>query len=314
MTQAAAASTAPQRQQLQGMHLWSPIVVLWVVWGSTFLGVSTSVQTMPPLVSAGMRYLFAGLMLLGALAILRPQAIRAVSKEQVPATFVLGLGTVGIWGGTSAASQRYIPGGVAAIIAASVPLWVVVFRSLAGDRPRRATLIGVVVGLLALASMLLPGSIVGVNGADGGTVLLWSVVMLLGSVGWAYFSWRGSRMQLPKNPLVLAALSLTWAGVGLTLAGLILGERVQLDQISRSSWIGWTWLIVASIIGYASYTTLIAGASLSLTSTYAYVNPIVAVLLGWLVLGEALTWPIIIGLVIVAGSVAMVVSGERPAG
>ncbi|MBU6278911.1 MAG: EamA family transporter [Actinomycetales bacterium] len=310
MTQTSTATAAP-RQQLQGLQLWVPIVVLWIVWGSTFLGVSTSVQTMPPLVSAGMRYLIAGLLLLGSLVLLQPESVRAITRKQFPATLVLGLGTVGIWGGSSATSQRYIPGGVAAIIAASVPLWVVVFRRLGGDKPRRLTLVGVIVGLLALASMLLPGAIVGINGADTHTVLLWSSVMLLGSIGWAYFSWRGSRMDLPSSPLVLAALSLTWAGIGLTLLGLIVGERGHLEQISLPSWIGWTWLIVASIVGYAAYTTLIAGASLSLTSTYAYVNPIVAVLLGSIVLGEPLTWHVILGLLIVAGSVAMVVSGER---
>ena len=242
---------------------------------------------------------------------MRPQALRAVTSGELRATLIIGLGTVGIWGACSSASQRYIPGGVAAIIAASVPLWVVLFRRIGGDVPSRATLLGVIVGLLALGAMMLPGAVTGVNGADRSTVAVWSLVMLAGSAGWAYFSWRASRVQLPSNPLVGAALSLTWAGIGLTVAGTVIGERVHLAGISTASWVGWSWLVVASLVGYVAFTTLISRAPLSLVSTYAYVNPIVAVFLGWLVLAEPLTWSVIIGLVVVAGAVALVVSGEQ---
>jgi drug/metabolite transporter (DMT)-like permease len=287
------------------------MVVLWVVWGSTFLGISESVTTMPPLLSAGARYLIAGVILLLGLQVARPKALRDVTREQLQATLIIGLGTVGIWGASSSTSQRYIPGGVAAIIAASVPLWVVIFRRISGDLPSRATLLGVVVGLIALGAMMLPGAVTGVGGADRGTVAVWSLVMLIGSAGWAFFSWRATRMDLPSNPLVGAALSLTWAGLGLALSGGLLGERVQFAQVSVASWLGWSWLIVASLVGYVAFTTLISRAPLSLVSTYAYVNPVVAVFLGWLVLSEPVTWPVIIGLTVVAGSVAMVVSGER---
>ncbi|MFM8351034.1 MAG: EamA family transporter [Actinomycetales bacterium] len=297
--------------RVHGWRLWVPLVVLWVVWGSTFLGVSESVATMPPLLSAGARYLIAGVMLLLGLQVAGPRALRDVTREQLQATVIIGLGTVGIWGASSSSSQRYIPGGVAAIIAASVPLWVVIFRRISGDLPSRATLLGVVVGLVALGAMMLPGAVTGVGGADRGTVALWSLIMLVGSAGWAFFSWRASRMDLPSNPLVGAALSLTWAGLGLTLGGGLIGERVQFDEVSVASWLGWSWLIVASLVGYVAFTTLISRAPLSLVSTYAYVNPVVAVFLGWLVLSEPLTWPVIIGLLVVAGSVAMVVSGER---
>lgn len=297
--------------RVHGWRLWVPMVVLWVVWGSTFLGISESVTTMPPLLSSGARYLIAGVILLLGLQVARPKALRDVTREQLQATLIIGLGTVGIWGASSSTSQRYIPGGVAAIIAASVPLWVVIFRRISGDLPSRATLLGVVVGLIALGAMMLPGAVTGVGGADRGTVAVWSLVMLIGSAGWAFFSWRATRMDLPSNPLVGAALSLTWAGLGLTLSGGLLGERVQFAQVSVASWLGWSWLIVASLVGYVAFTTLISRAPLSLVSTYAYVNPVVAVFLGWLVLSEPVTWPVIIGLTVVAGSVAMVVSGER---
>jgi drug/metabolite transporter (DMT)-like permease len=223
----------------------------------------------------------------------------------------MGIGIIGIWAATSSLSQRYLPSGIAALIGSTIPVWIVVLRLAAGDRPSRLTGIGVSVGLAGVALMLVPGGIVPVGGATDRAALLWSLVMLAGSVSWAYFSWRSATFAFPRNSLVTTTYEMAVAGAALVLAGALRGEHLDLGVISAGSWWAWAYLIAASIGGYSAFTWLLGHAPLSLTATYAYVNPVVAVLLGFIVLSEPITRDVVVGLTVVVGGVILVVTGER---
>lgn len=304
---------SPVRARPHGAALWAPLITLWIVWGTTYLGTSAMVQSIPPLLGAGSRYLVGALPLAVIVLIARgPRAFR-LSARQLSATAVMGLGIIGIWGAIVPLSLQHIPGGIAALIAASVPIWVVALKAMSRQPVGGLTLIGVVLGIGGVAAMMLPGGIAPLEGTSPEGVLLWSLAMVGASISWAFFSWRSTSLDLPRDTGVLTVYQLVWCGLGIMLVGLIAGERVDVAAYTSASLTGWVWLVIASSIGYASYTFLIARAPLPLVSTFAFVNPAVAVLLGWLLLAEPISRSVMIGLVVVLAGTALVVLADRRA-
>ena len=158
--------------------------------------------------------------------------------------------------------------------------------------------------------MLLPGGTTARSGTDG-DVVLWSCLLLVSSFFWAFFSWKSTSYPLPKNPLVTTLYELVGAGALLIGLGALGGERIHFEAFTQVSWLGWVWLVIASLLGYSAYSYLIANAPMSLVSTYAYVNPVIAVLLGAVIIGEPITRDVVVGLTIVLGGVLLVTTGER---
>ena len=178
------------------------------------------------------------------------------------------------------------------------------------DLEKAEELVGVVVGLAGIGWMLLPGGTRPVSGTDG-DVVFWSVMVLISSTIWATASFFSARMPTPRDSFALTAYELLSGGVALLLVSVLVGERVDLGDITVRSWGGWLFLVIAgSVIAFTSFTWLINKAPISLASTYAYVNPAVAVLLGLLLYAEAITSDVVVGLTIVLGGVILVVSGE----
>lgn len=293
-----------------GLRVWGPLLLLWALWGSTYLSIAVVVDVLPPLISTGLRLLAGALLLATGLVIVKGPGVLRATRAQLASTALLGIGMPGIGLGTLAMAERYVPSGVAALVIASNPLWIVVLRAWSGDRPARTTIIGVTIGLLGLGYLLLPGGTVPRAGTEG-DVVLWSMILLLGAISWAYASWRSTSMNLPRAPLATATYELGFAGLFLMLAGTIAGERLSLTGMLPTTWAAWAWLAIASAVGYAAFTWLISHAPLSLVSTYAYVNPLVAVILGAAFLSEAISRDVIWGLVVVLGGVVLVVRGER---
>lgn len=298
---------------------WPPLITLWIVWGTTFLGTSAMVQTMPPLLAAGARYALGAVLLAGILMIVRGPRVLAITRRQVGTTVYAGIGIIGIWAALVALALQHIPGGVAALIGATVPLWVVLLRVVSGDRVGWLTSLGVAVGILGVAAMLLPGGIAPLADEGPGVVALWAGALVVASMTYAYFSWRSRTLDLPSDTLVTTVYQLLWGGLAVMIAGLAAGEspigfgagpQGDLTGISAVSWAGFWWLVVASVIGYAAYTYLLRHVPLSLVSTFAFVNPVVAVVLGWLLLSEPFSRSVIIGLVVVVTGTALVVMGE----
>ena len=297
------------------VHTWGPLITLWIVWGTTYLGTSAMVQTMPPLVAAGSRYLLGGVILAAIMVILRGPRVLSITGRQLANTLFLGLGLITIWASLVALALQHIPGGVAALIGATVPLWVVLLRALSGQRVSGRTWFGVVLGIVGVAAMLLPGGIEAVADESPAKIVFWSLIVLVASMTYSYFSWRTRFLDLPHNSLTTTFYQLLWGGTAIIVVGLLLGEGWLTGPYSLTSWAGFGWLVFASIVGYGVYVYLLQNVPLSLVSTFAFVNPVVAVLLGWLLLGEDFTRSVVIGLLVIVSGTALVVLGEsRPRG
>jgi drug/metabolite transporter (DMT)-like permease len=289
------------------MPVWFPLITLWLVWGSTYLGIAVLIQTAPGLLGNGLRFLVAAALLAGIVALRSGARSLRITRDELAFSFLMGVMLLGVGIGTLAIAQNFVPSGVAALIVAVIPLWVVIFRLRAGQRPALFTLLGVLIGFIGLAVLVLPG---GSSGTASTGLLLGSLAICVSAFTWAYFSWKSRGFPLPRNTFVTTVYELLAAGLLLTGIGAIAGQRINIDAISTASLLAFGYLTLASIVGFSAYSWLLANASLSLTSTYAYVNPVVAVLLGTLILNEVLSFDVIVGLIVITGGVALVVSGE----
>ncbi len=289
--------------------VWAALVAVYIVWGSTYLAIRVTVETIPPLLSAGIRFLVAGAILY-ALTIRRGDAAgdrpRAVHWRS--ATVIGALMLFGGNGLVSVAEQR-VPSGLASLIIASVPLWMVTIRAgLLRERVRWMETAGL---LLGFGGIILLADPFGEGGAD----LIGVGTLLVASLAWASGSLFARRAPLPARPLVGTAMQMLAGGAVLTVAATVAGEWADLDvaAISLESLLGLGFLIVfGSLVGFASYVWLLRSARTSLVSTYAYVNPIVAVFLGWAILGEAVTARTLLAGAVIVTAVALIVSA-RPA-
>ena len=181
-------------------------------------------------------------------------------------------------------------------------------------RSRRSWL-GLVIGFLGVALLLKPGSVQSVSGESSSTVVFFMFMVLLGNIGWALGTFLAPRFPLPKNALVFTAFEMLAGGISLTIAGFIKGESIN-DFLDGSNW-SWLWfgylVIFGSILAYSAYLWLVSNAPVSLTATYAYVNPVIAVALGAIFLDEVITFTYAIGGLIIVLGVLVVVSAESAA-
>jgi drug/metabolite transporter (DMT)-like permease len=284
-------------------RLWLALATVYLVWGSTYLAIRVMVETVPPLLGAGLRFLLAGAVLYPFLVARRGRAVLRVPARQVGAGALVGCLFLAGGTGLVTVAERDVPSGLAAVLVAAMPLGVVLLRHLAAEPVPRATSVGVVVGLAGVAVLLLPGNPAPEAGWFG------LVLILVADASMAVASFASSRLPVPGDTLVATALEL--------LAALLTGEAagLQVERFSAASLASLAYLIVAgSLVAYTAYVWLLANAPVSKATTHTHVNPVVAVALGWLILSERITLATLAGAALVVGSVAAVVRHESPAG
>lgn len=299
-------STPAAPRRISGA-VWAALGIVYVVWGSTYLGIRIVVETMPPFLSAGTRFVTAGLVLAGLLAWRKGPQVLKVTPRELASAVVIGLLLILGGNGLVVLAETSIPSGLAALLIAVVPAWVVVLRACSGERPTAGAVAGVLLGLAGLAVLTLPG-------LSGDVRISGVVLVIAATLMWSVGSFSSSRIPMPANPFTASAYEMIAGGLGGLALGLVRGEQHGLDlsAVSGRSWVALGYLIVfGSLIAFTAYAWLLQAAPLPLVATYAYVNPVVAVLLGALVLNEALTWPIALGGAIVVGGVCLIVSTER---
>lgn len=282
--------------------------IVYVVWGSTYLAIRIMVEEMPPLLAAGTRFLTAGLLVAGALvarsglrrlAVTVPQLLGCALIAVLLPVLGQGLVTIGETGGA--------PSGVTALLIAAVPLWVICYRIVSGERPAGRMVVGVAVGFGGVAALITANGL-------GGSFPPWTMAaVVLASVSWAFGSWLQPRLRLPRDPFVVVVHEMLIGGGLLMIFGLAAGERFDPSTYSVRSWAAWAYLVLAgSVLAFSAYVWLLQSAAVSLVATYAYVNPLVAVLLGWLIVAEPVTMPTLVGGAVVVLGVAVVVGSELP--
>lgn len=286
--------------------------IMYIAWGTTYIGIAFTIETMPPLLSMSFRFVVASLVLFLFLGLRNGWDSLRLNRKEFSSAIFLGVLMLGTGLGTMALAEEVVPIGVASLIVAAMPIWTALFRTLDKDRPRLSSLLGIAAGLIGIAIIMLPGQTIARPDSSSQSVTLWMFIILFGNLCWSLGSFIAPRMETPSNPLVLSTYEMAGAAAALFIAGMIHQESISdfMDASARS-WGGWIYLVtVGSLIGYTVYTWLLENASITLVSTYAYVNPIVAVALGVVIFNETLTTNILIGGLIVIVSVAVVVAVE----
>ncbi|MCO1654466.1 EamA family transporter [Pseudonocardia sp. S2-4] len=283
------------------------------MWGSTYLANRLIITEVPPLLGSATRFLVGGGLLALLVLLVAGRRAFAMSWAQLGTTALSGV-LLPAWGnGLVVLGQQHVASGMAALLIASVPLHIVVLRALTGDRPRPATVGGVVVGVAGLGVLLLAGPSAG-SGGTVGTAWWGPWLVVLAAVGWAGGTFATTRLPVPANPFALAAVQMLTGGLVLSGAALVAGDGVDLADLSARTWWAWVYMaVVVSLGSFSAYAYALASLPVSTVATYAYVNPVIAVLLGVSVVGERFSPVQLLGGAVVLVAVVLVVLAERPA-
>lgn len=280
------------------------LLTVWLAWGGTYPAIRVMVETVPPLLGTSVRFLVAGAVLAGVLA--------ALGRLRVARSELIGAGVIGtiILGdiGVLAVAEQHVPAGLAALIIASVPLWIVLLQLGAREPVARRTVVAVLAGLAGIGLLVDPG---------GAAPVGWLLVLVAAAAVEAAGQFFSRSARLPADPLVNSTVQLLAAGLALGAVGLALGEAAELDgaAFSTDSLVAFAYLVVpGSIVAYTAFTWLLRNVPIGTVSTYAYVNPVVAVTAGWALLGERITAQMAVAGAVIVGSVALVIRARRPSG
>ncbi|HEV2591474.1 MAG TPA: EamA family transporter [Gaiellaceae bacterium] len=280
----------------QSTRVWTALIVVYILWGSTYLGIAVAGETIPPLFAVSTRFIAAG-GIMAAIVHARGGSLRVTRRELVSCVIVGCL-----LPGANAVlffAERNVPTGLASLIIASVPLWIVVFRLMGRERLGVPALAGVVLGFIG----------VGVLAQPAGGAKYWGIGLCVASaVMWAVGSLVSARAAMPSDPFAATAYEMLAGGFVMFIPSLF---TVHHFAPSAGSIGGWIYLVTfGSVVGYTAYVWLLANAPIGLVATYAYVNPVVAISLGVLFRGEHLSWRLLLGAIVVIAAVALVVRQE----
>lgn len=287
--------------------VWAALWTVYIVWGSTYLAIRITVETLPPFLAAGVRFLVAGVLMYGWLWFRKGTAGMKVSASQLRSTGLIGILLLLGGNGLVMIAEQEVPSGLASLIIASTPLWVILYRYLARDRVSRGTLAGVAVGFLGVAILVLPSD------RPDAAPLTGILLLLIAAASWGNGSFLSSRIDMPRDPAVSTAYQMLLGGAALMLVGSVRGELVGLDveAFSTRSIVALAYLVfMGSLVAFTAYVWVLQHAPVSKVATYAYVNPVIAIFLGWLVLSEEITTTIVAGAAVIVASVAFIVRKE----
>ena len=289
--------------------IWFALITVYLVWGSTYLAIRVVVESAPPLLAMGTRFVLAGAIMAAFLAVRHGVSVLRVSRRQLASASLVGVLLLLCGNGFVAIAEQTVPSGLTALLIAATPLWLVLLRITAGDRPRALSLTGTALGFIGIAVLARPG------GHDG-DIEVWGLALLaVAPVAWAIGSFFSSRLPMPPNPFVATMWEMTVGGGLMMLVAVGRGE-LEGFAIGDVEGVAWAWLaylvVFGSLAAFTAYVWLLQNAPISLTATYAYVNPVVAVILGALVLSEPITAAIVLGGAVVVIGVGLVVTTERP--
>lgn len=306
--------TAPRARPASGVLVWTAILILYVVWGSTYLGIRVAVETIPPFLMAAVRFVIAGSVILGVVAVVRRGRLSRPTGQEWRDAFIIGSALMGGGMGMVAWGEQTVPSGIAGVLIAMMPVWVAVFgRVFFGERLPRIAIVGIATGMLGV--VLLVGQSVAIDRSlDPAGVL----ALLISPMCWAAGSlYSTNRARLHKDPFVTTGMQMLAGSLVLILGSVATGELATFSPaaVSTDSIIAFVYLtVIGSLVAFTAFAWVLRHAPLPLIATYAFVNPVIAVILGWLILHEAVT-PIqlVAGGVIIVGVALIILARSRMA-
>jgi drug/metabolite transporter (DMT)-like permease len=291
------------QQPTSQQKLITAFAALYFVWGSTYLGIRFAIETIPPLLMAGIRFVIAGSLMYfwGVLrGHERPKRIHWKTAA------IIGLMLLLVWNGALSWSEQIIPSGIAALLVAVTPLWFVLLEWMHGGvRPNVGVFLGLFLGTLGIIVLIDPANLVGGLSVD----IVGALVLLGSSICWAVGSIYSRRASLPSSPAIANGMEMLIGGVGLLVVGTLTGEWSSFHPaaITARSVLAVAYLIVfGSIIGFSSFVYVLHSTTPARASTYAYVNPVVAVLIGWSIGGETLGGRVLLAAALIVAAVAAI--------
>lgn len=284
--------------------IWIALLAVYIVWGSTYLGIRFAVETIPPFLHAAVRFLISGVILFVWRRLAGDPAPTA--RQWRSAMVVGGLLLIG-GNGLIALSETNIPSGVAALLVATIPMFMVLVEALrpGGSRPSSGQMLGLLVGFAGVALLIGPAEF----GGSRDFSLLFGGIALLAAFLWSLGSIYSRSAEAPESTLLYTGMQMLMGSIGLFIVSTLKGELIgfHLAAVSTRSLLGLLYLITfGSLIGFTSYAYLLKHASISLISTYPYVNPIVAVFLGSIFANEALNARVLLAALVIVGSILLV--------
>lgn len=277
-----------------------------IIWGTTYLAIRIGVEDLPPLLFAGMRWLIAGPILF---TVLRLKKYELPDKKDLIPLAIIGIALLGIGNGLVVFAEQWVPSGLTALLITTVPFWMVGLESISQREFKFnfKIIIGMLLGFIGIG--LIFGS--DIDKLFDPSYLGGIIGLMIADFGWSAGSVYSKYKKVASHPLMSASIQMTIAGALMTIIGLIIGEGSDLYFTNESIGAFLYLVIIGSLIGYASYIYAIAHLPVSFVSTYAYINPIIALVLGWLILDEEFTVLIIIATVIILLGVGVVKKGSE---
>lgn len=292
--------------------LIAAFAAIYILWGSTYLAIKYAIETLPPFISTGARFLLAGatLFVVGRFS----KGYEKPTLKQWRASFVIG--TLLFLGGTGGVviAEHHITSGLAALLVATEPFWIVLLSWLwlKGARPDWKVALGLLIGFAGVY-LLMDGA----GHAGSETNQLFGIVLVIAAaLCWATGSIYGVRAPTSKSPILAAGMQMLAGGSTLLLVGTLMGEwtNFKIASVSLNSWLALAYLLVfGSLIAFTAYSWLLKNARPAIIATYAYVNPVIAVILGWAIAGESFTGRMLLGAAVIVGSVVLITSQNSEA-
>jgi len=285
--------------------IWIALLALYIVWGSTYLAIRFTVETMPPFLQASLRFLVSGAILF---------VWRRAAGDPIPtlsnwkATTIVGTFLLVGGNGLVSLAEKTVPSGIAALVIATSPFWLVLFEAFrsGGIKPTWQAILGLIVGFGGVFLLIGPADFMG---AEHKFDTFGVIVLLIAPILWSLGSIYAKGADMPKSSLMSTGMQMLAGAVALFIVSVVTGELggFSFGDVTMRSWLGLLYLITfGSLVGFVSYGWLLHNAPVSLMSTYAYVNPVVAVFLGWLFAGEELNARIAVASAIIIGSVILI--------
>jgi drug/metabolite transporter (DMT)-like permease len=300
-----ATTPAPTRRLL----LWTGLLVLYLVWGSTYLGIAVAVKTIPPFFMAAIRFAIAGGILFGWSIAREGRTFAAPSRREWRDSVIVGALLLGTGMGFVSLGEKTVPSGITALLIGMMPVWVAIFgRLFLGERLPRLAMVGIAIGFGGVAILAGPSAI----GGSGALEPLGLVAIIISPMSWAAGSLFAShRAILPSRPLVATGAQMIAGAAVLVVLGVFHGElgQLHLDAIAPDSIVALVYLTgIGSLLAFTTYGWLLRVAPLPWIATYAYVNPVVAVFLGTVVLGEPIEPRTLVAGAVIVTAVALIVT------
>jgi drug/metabolite transporter (DMT)-like permease len=286
-------------------------LILYVVWGSTYMAIKYAIDTLPPFMMGSIRFLVAGF---GLYAILRFSGQAKPALRHWLSAAVVGVLLLAVGNGGVVLASRYVPTGVVSLMVAMTPVYIAILEHMGKGLPGGKTIAGLILGTLGIGLLISPAGLS--SQAVSGIAFNWFGILavMVGSFAWSLGSIYSRRAHLPQSTMLAISMQMICGGIALSLCSFGLGEHVNfnLAQVSvRSLWAVAYLIVFGSLVGYTAYLWLLKHVSPSKVSTYAYVNPVIAVFLGWLMAGEVVSPKILLAGAVITCAVWLITQGNR---